>query len=77
MVYLIEQRARERTLTMSRAFEHYALHAYAEHYLVERNRQGIGRWTIVSFSVPDRPRETVDSRRRLGGLLNYYYRAAT
>ena len=53
-----------------------SLHEYAEHYHLERNHQGIGNRTIVPLTIPDRTRESVDSRRRLGGMLNYYYRAA-
>ena len=49
---------------------------YTEHYHLERNHQGIWNRTIVPFAVPGRPRGTVDSRRRLGGLMNYYYRTA-
>ena len=51
-----------------------SLREYAEHYHLERNHQGIGNRTIVPIAIPERPRESVDSRRRLGGLLNYYHR---
>ena len=53
-----------------------SLREYTEHYHQERNHQGIGNRTIVPFAVPECSRGTVDSRRRLGGLLNCYYRAA-
>ena len=53
-----------------------SLYENAEHYHVERNHQGIGNCTIVPLTIPDRIRDSVDSRSRLGGLLNYYYRAA-
>ncbi len=52
------------------------LREYIEQYHLERNHQGIQNRTIVTFAVFERPRRTVDLRRRLGGLLNYYYRAA-
>ena len=53
-----------------------SLREYAEHYHRERNHQGIGNRTILPLPVEDHPGGTVDSRHRLGGLLNYYYRAA-
>jgi transposase InsO family protein len=49
---------------------------YTEHYHLERNHQGIGNRTIVPFVVPECSRGTVNTRRRLGGLLDCYYRAA-
>ena len=53
-----------------------SLREYAEHYHRERNHQGIGNRTILPLSVEEHPGGTVNSRHRLGGLLNYYYRAA-
>ena len=53
-----------------------SLHEYAEHYHLERNHQGIGNRTVIPLATPVRARDSIDSRRRLGGLLNYYYRAA-
>ena len=53
-----------------------SLREYTEHYHQERNHQGIGNRTIVPSVVPACSRGTIYSRRRLGGLLNCYYRAA-
>ena len=53
-----------------------SLREYAEHYHRERNHQEIGNRTILPLPVEVHPGGTVDSRHRLGGLLNYYYRAA-
>ena len=53
-----------------------SLREYAEHYHLERNHQGIGNRTILPLAALERPRESVDTRRRLGGILNYYYRVA-
>ena len=46
------------------------------HYHSERNHQGLDNRLIES--EPDHLRNTgeVQRRERLGGLLNYYYRAA-
>ena len=55
-----------------------ALTEFLEHYHAERNHQGKGN--VVLFPSTDTPRPamgpTVRHRQRLGGLLNYYYRAA-
>jgi len=49
---------------------------YVEHYHLERNHQGLGNRLI------EKPREAppdvgrVANRRKLGGLLSFYYREA-
>jgi transposase InsO family protein len=53
-----------------------SLREYAARYHLERNHQGIGNRTIIPLPIEEHPGGTVDSRHRLGGLLNYYYRAA-
>lgn len=53
-----------------------SLHEYVEHYHLERNHQGIGNQTIAPLTKPTYPVGAVDCRRRLGGILNHYYRAA-
>jgi hypothetical protein len=45
------------------------------HYQYERNHQGIGNRLIVSNLNPQ-DTGPVCCRERLGGMLNYYYRAA-
>ena len=52
-----------------------SLREFIEHYHLERDHQGICNRTIVPFVVPEGSRGTANSRRQLGGLLNYYYRA--
>jgi hypothetical protein len=53
-----------------------AISEYITHYHMERNHQGLGNRLIR----PDRGRaandDVVHRRPRLGGMLNYYYRAA-
>jgi transposase InsO family protein len=52
-----------------------ALAEYVEHYHRERNHQGLGNELIDG--VPGRQaRGTIRHRERVGGLLNYYFRAA-
>ena len=48
---------------------------FIEHYHRERNHQGLGNELIAGVPRPGRT-SSVRRRQRLGGLLNYYYRAA-
>ena len=50
---------------------------FVAHYNAERNHQSLGN-RIIQPEVPTFPAVgEICRRRRLGGLLNYYYRAAT
>jgi len=46
-----------------------------EHYHAERNHQGLGNELIIG-SRSEASGRTIHRRRRLGGLLNFYTRAA-
>jgi putative transposase len=46
------------------------------HYHRERNHQGLGNRLIMPEESQSGHRGTVQRRERLGGMLNYYYRAA-
>jgi hypothetical protein len=48
---------------------------YVEHYHGERNHQGLGNALIEGAPPIDRV-DRIRRRQRLGGLLNYYCRAA-
>jgi hypothetical protein len=48
---------------------------FVAHYHAERNHQGIGNELIQALERAD-GRGRVRRRQRLGGMLNYYYRAA-
>jgi hypothetical protein len=48
---------------------------YVAHYHHERNHQGLGNQLIEGI-VPTRRQGQIRRRPRLGGLLNYYERAA-
>ena len=52
-----------------------AIREFVTHYHQERNHQGLGNRLIVSDSV-SKTSGTIRRRERLGGMLNYYYRAA-
>jgi putative transposase len=46
------------------------------HYHGERNHQGLGNRLLQPLSTVDELHAPVKRRQRLGGMLNYYYRAA-
>ena len=55
---------------------HRALAAYAAHYNAERNHQGVGNNLIAPEVRVGHRFGRIRKRERLGGLLNFYHRAA-
>jgi len=53
-----------------------ALHEFVAHYHFERNHQGLSNRLIVAPTAEVQTAGRVQCRQRLGGLLNYYHRAA-
>jgi transposase InsO family protein len=53
-----------------------AIREFVAHYHLERNHQGIGNQLIAPETTPSERHGTVQRRQRLGGMLNYYHRAA-
>jgi transposase InsO family protein len=53
-----------------------AIVQFISHYLKERNHQGLDNRIISPEPSFGRQTGAVERRQRLGGLLNYYYRAA-
>ena len=53
-----------------------AVTEYVVHYHTERNHQGIDNELITPLPASVKDAGPVVSRERLGGILNYYYRAA-
>jgi putative transposase len=53
-----------------------ALREYLEHYHRERNHQGVGNVLLMQRNVETSNHVPLTRRQRLGGLLNYYDRAA-
>jgi len=47
---------------------------YLEHYQAERNHQGLGNQRIAPCN--EGTHGSIRRRKRLGGMLNYYYREA-
>jgi putative transposase len=52
------------------------IHEFVLHYHGERNHQGLGNRLIMPDELQAGQRGGVLRRERLGGMLNYYYRAA-
>ena len=53
-----------------------ALHEFVAHYHFERNHQGLSNRLIVTPTAAVQTAGRVQCKQRLGGLLNYYHRAA-
>jgi putative transposase len=53
-----------------------AIHEFVEHYHRERNHQGLGNRLLIKDEDHSNGPATIQCRRRLGGMLNYYYRRA-
>ena len=61
---------------MGEASLRYVLHQYLSHYHTERHHQGLDNHLIAPEVAVGRQRGQVVRRKRLGGLLSYYYREA-
>jgi len=53
-----------------------AIREFVAHYHLERNHQGLDNRLIILNKAPVAKNGTVQTYRRLGGLLNYYREAA-
>jgi transposase InsO family protein len=53
-----------------------ALREYVAHYHGERNHQGLGNRLLEPANSSSPTSEPVQCRERLGGMLNFYHRAA-
>jgi hypothetical protein len=53
-----------------------AMREFVAHYHLERNHQGLGNRLIIPQAIPTDSNGTIQRRQRLGGMLNYYHRAA-
>src|SRR5262249_4213290 len=71
----IKEECLDRIIPLGERHFRRAVRAYVAHYHLERNHQGIGNALIVGAPTTSIAR-TIRRRPRLGGLLNYYERAA-
>lgn len=68
-------RTRERAAQLAYPITAYAMHV--AHYHAERNHQELSNRLLLGCSaVAECPGGRVKRRQRLGGMLNFYYRAA-
>ena len=74
-VLSIKSECLDRIVPLGEAHLRRAITEYTKHYHEERNHQGLENSLIVAAGAHERVGE-VARRERLGGLLNFYYRAA-
>jgi putative transposase len=75
-VRTIKESCLERMILFGEGSLRKVIHEFGEHYHRERNHQGLGNRLIMEEECcPDR-RGEIQSRQRLGGMLNFYYRQA-
>jgi transposase InsO family protein len=73
----IRQECLSRTIPLSERHLQGLVREYVAHYNTERNHQGIGNRLIEKPPEGGLPRDgPIQCRKRLGGMLNYYYREA-
>ena len=53
-----------------------SIHQFLDHYHLERNHQGLENRLITPAKEKINTEARIERRERLGGLLNYCYRAA-
>jgi putative transposase len=71
----IKQECLDRIIPLGERHFRLTMSDYVAHYHRERNHQGLGN-TLIERIVPIRRQGRIRRRSRLGGLLNYYERAA-
>ena len=71
----IKEECLDRIIPIGERHFRHAITEFVEHYHRERNHQGLDSRLIAGTPVTDRTRR-VRCRPRLGGLLNFYERAA-
>ena len=72
----IKESCLERMIFFGEGSLRKAIHEFVLHYHGERNHQGLGNKLIMPDECQAGHHGAVLSRERLGGMLNYYYRAA-
>ena len=72
----IKESCLERMILFGEGSLRKAIHQFVAHYHGERNHQGLGNRLISAGPESAVAIGPVQCRQRLGGMLNYYYRAA-
>jgi putative transposase len=71
-----KEEALNRMLMLGERSLHYVIQQYLIHYHTERNHHGLGNQLLAPVSDLRSHNGQVRRRKRLGGLLSYYYRDA-
>ena len=74
-VRTIKESCLERMILFGESSLRKVMHEFVEHYHHERNHQGLGNRLIMKAG-PCLASGRIKCRRRLGGMLNFYYRQA-
>jgi putative transposase len=72
----IKEEALNQMVILGERALYYAIQQYLAHYHTERNHQGLGNQLITPEPDIGSRSGQVRRRKRLGGLLSYYYREA-
>ena len=75
-VLSIRSECLDRIVPLGEAHLRRTVHEFVQHYRFERNHQGLGNVLIEVGQAPANTNGRVERRQRLGGLLNFYRRAA-
>ena len=75
-VLSIRRECLDRFVPLSERHLRTAITEYVVHYHTERNHQGLGNELITPLPASANDAGPIVSRERLGGILNYYCRAA-
>ena len=72
----IKEECLNRMIFIGQASLRRAVSEFVEHYHEERNHQGLANMLIRADPVDGANEAFIHRRQRLGGMLNYYHRAA-
>ena len=75
-VLSIRSECLDRIVPLGEAHLRRSISEFVRHYRFERNHQGLANELIESTPSPANTNGRVERRERLGGLLNFYCRAA-
>ena len=75
-VRTIKEFCLDRIILFGEASLRKAIREFVAHYHMERNHQGLENRLIIPLEKPPGTSRTVRRRKRMGGMLNYYYRQA-
>ena len=75
-VLSIRSECLNRIVPLGEAHLRWLVNEFVRHYRFERNHQGLGNELLEHAPAPANTNGRVERRERLGGLLNFYRRAA-